>query len=129
MSSKNQLKMLASLAKKRLIQRDYKNEPPKNPFAVGKVSTYFLENAKAMKKLTAKIEYVSISDKENSEFVKQVINILNSELVINPLALLTDKAHYKTLSEREQQLYMLSLSDRYTRVKELYESNKLSEVV
>lgn len=129
MAGKNQLKILASLAKKRLIEKNYEVEKKSNTFLSRKVSTYFLENAKAMKKMTAKIEYVSISNKENEEFVKKVVDILNRGNVINPLGMLTDHEYYNNLSERERQFYMLTLSDRYIKVKELYENNKLSEVI
>ena len=87
MAKKNQLKILASLAKKRLIEKNYKSEDNKSTFLSQKVSAYFLENAKAMKKITAKIEYVSISNEENKEFVKKVVAILNSGNVTNPLYL------------------------------------------
>lgn len=129
MANKNQLKVLASLAKKRLIEKNYKKDKKKNAFLSRKVSTYFLENAKAMKKMTAKIEYISISNKENDDFIKKVVDIIESGNITNPLGILTDESYYKKLSEREKQFYMLTLSDRYTKVKELYESNMLSDVI
>ncbi len=129
MANKNQLKILASLAKKRLIEKNYETENKRNSFLSRKVSTYFLENAKAMKKITAKIEYVSISNHENQDFIKKVVDIIVSGNVINPLGMLTDHAYYNKLTERERQFYMLTLSDRYIKVKELYENNMLSEVI
>ena len=41
-------------------------------------SSYFLKNAKALKKLTAQTEFLIISDKEDEKFIKKVHSILES---------------------------------------------------
>ena len=119
----NQLKQLANLAKQRLLNKNY-NDTVTDKFLPNRASAYFLENAKAMKKLTAKTEFVSISLADEPEFIRQVVEILrNNEL--GSLGYLTDKNYYKTLKEDEKQLYMLRLSEKFNRVKQAYENNTL----
>lgn len=116
----NQLKMLANLAKQRLLNKEYENPEPKSVFNKN-ASSYFLKNAKALKKLTAQTEFLIISDKEDEKFVKKVYSILeSSECTFNILSKLIDKDYYKTLNEIEKQQYMLNVSDRYNKVKEEY---------
>lgn len=116
----NQLKMLANLAKQRLLNKEYQNPEPKSIFNKN-ASSYFLKNAKALKKLTAQTEFLIISDKEDEKFVKKVHSILDSqECVFNVLSKLIDKDYYKTLNEIEKQQYMLNVSDRYNKVREEY---------
>ena len=68
----NQLKMLANLAKQRLLNKEYQNPEPKSIFNKN-ASSYFLKNAKALKKLTAQTEFLVISDKEDEKFIKQLV--------------------------------------------------------
>jgi len=116
----NQLKMLANLAKQRLLNKEYQNPEPKSIFNKN-ASSYFLKNAKALKKLTAQTEFLVISDKEDEKFIKKVHSILDSqECVFNVLSKLIDKDYYKTLNEIEKQQYMLNVSDRYNKIREEY---------
>ena len=116
----NQLKMLANLAKQRLLNKEYQNPEPKSIFNKN-ASSYFLKNAKALKKLTAQTEFLVISDKEDEKFIKKVHSILDSqECVFNVLSKLIDKDYYKTLNEIEKQQYMHNVSDRYNKVREEY---------
>ena len=120
MRRNNQLKMLANLAKQRLLNKEYQTPEPKSIFNKN-ASSYFLKNAKALKKLTAQTEFVIINEKEDEKFIKKVHSILeSSECTFNVLSKLIDKDYYKSLNEIEKQQYMLNISDKYNKVKDEY---------
>lgn len=109
----NQLKFLANLAKQRLMNKDYSSTPTQNK---NKASSYFIQNAKALQKLKAETNYVTIKDEEDLEFVENVKKLINEDCY-NPLGRLCDKNYFQTLNEREKEFYILSLSDKYNKVK------------
>jgi len=116
----NQLKMLANIAKQRLMKGEYQ-EPAQKSIFVPKVSNYFIKNANAMKKFTAQIEYVKLQNKINQDFEQKVIDLLNSNLYeLNPFAKLIDKNIYNQLSDIEKQSYVLNIAEQYNDVKEKY---------
>ena len=123
MKRNNALKQLANLAKQRLLNKNY-SESLNDKFITNKASAYFIENAKAMKKLTAKTEFISISVADEPEFIRQVVEILK-ENELAGLGSRTDKNYYKTGNDDEKQLDMLRLSEKYNRVKQAYENNML----
>lgn len=116
----NQLKALANIAKKRLMSGEYNEKEEKTAF-VPKVSNYFIKNASALKKLTAKIEFVKISGKINSDFEKKVFDVLQENCdELNPFAKLIDYEFFNHLDEIEQQSYMLNIAEQYAYLKENY---------
>lgn len=124
----NQLKILANIAKKRLINGDY-HEPEKKTLFVPKVSNYFVKNASAMRKLTAKIEYVRINGKINPEFEQKVLEVLDSpQYELYPFAHLIDYNIYSEMTDREKQSYLLEVAEQYNYLKEKY-MNKEQEAV
>ncbi len=117
----NQLKMLANIAKKRLMTGNYQEPEQKDSFAP-KVSSYFIKNASAMKKITAKIEYIKISGEIDEEFREKVFDILNEDYYdLNPFAKLIDSNKYNTLTEIEKQSYVLSIAEKYNSIKDNYD--------
>ncbi len=116
----NQLKMLANIAKQRLMKGEYKESEEKQTF-VPKVSSYFIKNASAMKKITAKIEYVKISGKIDNEFEERVRDLLETDYYsLNPFSKLIDIELYNSLNDIEKQSYMLSLAEKYNDVRQKY---------
>ncbi|MBE5738310.1 MAG: hypothetical protein E7354_01050 [Clostridiales bacterium] len=111
---KNELKFLANLAKQRLMQKDYNNvkEMTKN-----RASSYFLQNAKALKKLKAETNYVTINESIDVGFVETVRRLI-SEDCYNPLGILCDRDYFNSLSSSEKEFYILNLSEKYNRVKD-----------
>lgn len=107
------LKFLASLAKQRLLNKDYDNTINQNK---NKASSYFLENARALKRLKAETNYVTIKNEEELEFVEHVKELLKQECY-NPLKKLTDDTYFESLNEFEKEFYILNLSEKYIKVK------------
>ena len=110
----NELKFLANLAKQRLMNKDYKESKPYNN---SKISSYFIQNAKALKRLKAETNYVIIKNKEDEVFINKVKEILDNECY-NPLGQLCDMDYFMTLDKFEKEFYILNLSEKYTRVKD-----------
>ena len=110
----NDLKFLANLAKQRLISKDYAEVKNQNR---NKASSYFIKNAKALKKLKAETNYVKIKDEEDVQFVESVKRLIECDCY-NPLGVLCDKSYFDTLDERQKQFYILKLSEKYTKVRE-----------
>ena len=108
-----QLKFLANLAKQRLINKNYDNPQPNNR---NKASNYFIQNAKALKKLKAETNYVTIDNKEDLEFIAAVKNLILEDCY-NPLGRLCDKDYFETLNSSEKQFYILKLSEKYNKIK------------
>ena len=108
-----ELKFLATLAKQRLMNKDYNN--PKNH--KNKVSNYFIQNAKALKRLKAETIYVTIKREEDLEFIDKVRKLL-SEDCYNPVGLLSDNSYFQTLDASQKEFYILSLSEKYNKVKD-----------
>lgn len=109
----NELKFLANLAKQRLMNKDYK-EPPIR--VRNKASSYFIQNALALKRIKAETNYVTIQDKEDIEFIDKVRDLI-AEDCYNPLGRLCDNEYFQSLNEFEKECYILNLSDKYTKVR------------
>ena len=125
----NELRALANLARQRLLNKDYTETKNEKDLLKNKVSAYFIENAKAMKRLRAETKFVSISEKEDADFIRKVVlSIKQDEL--NSLGKLTDEKYYNSLDDREKQLYMLKLSEKLNKIKDAYERNLIpSELI
>ncbi|MBE5735021.1 MAG: hypothetical protein E7361_01015 [Clostridiales bacterium] len=116
----NQLKILANIAKQRLMKGEYKETEEKQTF-VPKVSNYFIKNACAMKKLKAKIEYVKIGSRIDDEFERRVIELLDADdYSLNPFAQLIDIDIFNGLSDVEKQSYILTMAEKYNDVRVRY---------
>ncbi len=124
----NQLRMLANLARKRMLNGNYDENNIITNYSTKKVSNYFIKNAQAMKKLSAKTEFITIKMEDDSQFINKVVGMLkaNSE-IINPLGILSDNNYLKTLNEAEKQNYILRLSDKYNKIKDAYFNGELKE--
>lgn len=109
----NELKFLANLAKQRLMHKDYKQEIVNKK---SKASNYFIQNAKALKKLKAETEYVTIKNEVENDFIEMVKELI-AEDCYNPLGRLCDNNYFNSLDDRQKEFYILNLSDKYNRVK------------
>ncbi|MGN0960963.1 MAG: hypothetical protein ACI4PF_02045 [Christensenellales bacterium] len=109
----NELKFLANLAKQRLMNKDYNELPVKSK---NKASSYFIQNALALKKLKAETSYITIKNQEDVEFINKVKQMLDEDCY-NPLGKLCDQAYFNTLDEFEKEFYILNLSEKYNKVK------------
>ena len=107
------LKFLANLAKQRLRNKNYEEE---KKLKKNTVSSYFIQNARALKRLKAETSYVTIQNKEDEEFVSKVKDLINSDCY-NPLGVLCDNNYFSTLNQFEKEFYILNLSEKYNRVK------------
>ena len=110
------LKSLANLAKQRLRNKDYSATQISNSINHGS-NSYFLKNIATLKKLSANTEFITISNTEDVEFVKKVIDLIQSNIDLNPISKLKDANVYDNLSDIEKQAYILKLSERYNNVK------------
>ena len=116
----NELKSLAMIAKQRLRNASYGT---KNKYEYNNKNNYFVKNVAAMKKLSGKCEFVTITDVEDLHFLKKVYSMLNNnEEIYNPIGRLIDKEYYNTLSKYEQQLYVFQIAEKYANAKEKYYS-------
>ncbi len=120
MENTNNLKRLASLAKQRLKRGNYTattqagNTRPKP-------SDYFYQNALALKKGKVKAEFVSL-DLTDEKFEHKVLSIIeHGEGLFNPIGKLVDKAYFNTLDETQKQHYILSLCERYNKIKDKFD--------
>ena len=109
-----ELKFLANLAKQRLMNKDYSTPQPKSK---NKASSYFIQNAKALKKLKAETNYITIDNREDLEFIEQVRSLILEDCY-NPLGRLSDNNYFQTLDASEKQFYILTLSEKYNKVKD-----------
>lgn len=117
----NELKFLANLAKQRLMQKDYSKVKEKSK---NSASSYFLQNARALKKLKAETNYVTIENKIDVAFVEAVKRLVENDCY-NPLGVLCDKTYFNSLSESEREFYILNLSEKYNEVKDRLTSQRL----
>lgn len=109
----NELKFLANLAKQRLMNKDYSEPQVKSK---NKASSYFIQNALALKKLKAETNYITIKDQEDIEFIDKVRKLLEEDCY-NPLGRLCDKTYFQSLNAFEREFYILNLSEKYNKVK------------
>lgn len=110
----NELKFLANLAKQRLMNKDYKSTTVLNK---NKASNYFIQNAKALQRLKAETNYITIKLEEDTEFVENVKKLLSQDCY-NPLGRLSDNAYFETLDAKQKEFYILNLSEKYNKVKD-----------
>lgn len=110
----NDLKFLANLAKQRLMNKDYTLPKMENR---SKASSYFIQNARALKRLKAETSYVKIKSEEDIEFIENVKKILETDCY-NPLGKLCDKVYFDSLDEGQKECYILTLSEKYIKVKD-----------
>lgn len=109
----NELKFLASLAKQRLMQKDYGTPQTQNK---NRASSYFLQNARALKRLKAETNYVTITNAIDVAFVEEVKKLMDEDCY-NPLGVLCDREYFNSLSTSEKEFYILNLSDKYNEAK------------
>lgn len=108
-----ELKFLANLAKQRLMNKDYSAQATKTR---NQASNYFIQNARALKKLKAETNYVTIKREEDIEFIEKVRKLIADDCY-NPLGILCDNSYFDTLDASQKQFYILTLSEKYNRVK------------
>ena len=109
-----QLKFLANLAKQRLISKDYSENKSRSG---NKASSYFIQNALALRRLKAETNFITIKEHEDIEFIERVKELLLSDCY-NPLGELCDKDYFSSLNQFEREFYILNLSEKYNRVKD-----------
>lgn len=109
-----QLKFLANLAKQRLMTQNYGDVAKQTK---NKASSYFLQNARALQKLKAETNYVTINTDEDVEFVENVKKLLLEDCY-NPLGRLSDNNYFQTLNNEQKEFYILNLSEKYNKVKD-----------
>ena len=78
----NNLKSMASIAKERLRKGLYTNAEKIKAKNAMNVNSYFIKNFNSMKKLNSQIEFVTISNEIDEQFVNKVYSILNSDIDI-----------------------------------------------
>lgn len=108
-----ELKFLATLAKQRLMNKDYSAPLPSR----SRVSNYFIQNAKALKRLKAETNYVTIKREEDIEFIDKVRQLIDEDCY-NPLGVLCDNSYFQTLDSTQKEFYILTLSEKYNKVKD-----------
>ena len=117
----NNLKSMASIAKERLRKGLYTNAEKIKAKNAMNVNSYFIKNFNSMKKLNSQIEFVTISNEIDENFVNKVYSILNIENEIyNPIGRLVDLSVYEGLTDVEKQSYILNVADKYNKIKEEY---------
>ena len=118
MAKISEFKKLANMAKQRLKQGDYTDTKRlKNNF----YNSYYFKNISAIKRLNAELNFVLINDDETKAFNKKVFDLLSkNEDILSPIGKLCDKEIYSKLNEYEKQNYILRLSEKYIKAKELY---------
>lgn len=120
-----QLKSLANAAKQRLKSGNYSSEVIKNVERnKAKASDYFYQNALALKREKFIAKFVTITNEIDETLTKKIYSMLSSnELLCNPLGRLVDKNYFNTLNDFEKQHYILSLSEKFNRIKDEYYEN------
>ncbi len=117
----NNLKSMASIAKERLKRGTYSNAERIKAKNEMNVNSYFVKNFNALKKINSKAEFKTITNEIDDAFIAKVFNILSSSHdVYNPIGMLMDKTLFLGLNETEKQCYILSLSDKYNKIKDSY---------
>lgn len=114
----NNIKRLANIAKQRMLNRNYGSAINKN----NKIhaSDYYYKNAMSLRKSKAEAEFVTI-DISDEKFESKVIGLLENNDLLNPIGKLVDKSYFNTLNDFEKQHYILSLCDKFNKVKEKFD--------
>ena len=125
----NDLKNMATLAKERLKRGLYTNAEKAKAKNAMNINSYFVKNLNSFKKLTGNAEFVIINEEVDPKFVNKVQAILNSsEEVFNPIGRLVDKQIYNGLTDIQKQFYVLSIVDKYNKIKSEYIPVKQSKI-
>lgn len=121
MAKMSEFKKLASMAKQRLKEGNYSEKKGiKNNF----YNSYYYKNFSSIRKLNAELNFVLINEKENDVFNKKVFDMLSrNEDILSPIGKLCDYDIYSKLNDYEKQDYVLRLSEKFIRAKELYYKN------
>lgn len=121
----NQLKSLANAAKQRLKCGNYSSEVIRNAErSKAKASDYFYQNALALKREKFIAKFVTITNEIDETLAKKIYTMLSTnDLLCNPLGRLVDKSYFNTLNDFEKQYYILSLSEKFNRIKDEYYEN------
>lgn len=122
MKRTTELKNLANAAKQRLKSGNYSQEVIKNAERnKAKASDYFYQNALALKREKFIAKFVTITNDYDDAFIKKVYAMLDAnDLLCNPIGRLVDKKYFDALNEFEKQHYILTLCEKYNRIKEEY---------
>ena len=117
----NNLKDMATKAKERLKRGLYTNAEKTKAKNAMNINSYFIKNLNSLKKLSGTAEFVIINDDIDPKFVAKVHAMLNSnEEIFNPIGRLIDNQLYTTLNDIQKQFYVLSIVDKYNKIKNEY---------
>ena len=120
----NNLKDMATKAKERLKRGLYKKKKKTKAKNAMNINSYFIKNLNSLKKLSGTAEFVIINDDIDPKFVAKVHAMLNSnEEIFNPIGRLIDNQLYTTLNDIQKQFYVLSIVDKYNKIKNEYNQN------
>lgn len=120
----NNLKDMATKAKERLKRGLYTNAEKTKAKNAMNINSYFIKNLNSLKKLSGTAEFVIINDDIDPKFVAKVHAMLNSnEEIFNPIGRLIDNQLYTTLNDIQKQFYVLSIVDKYNKIKNEYNQN------
>ncbi len=124
------LKQYAKEAKKRLKEGFWQNYSKDLSKGLELAEKRGISASKVKEYYTTKLnENIKKTRDENEEFYLKVKELLSTEgEVPNALGRLTDKAYYDTLSYEEKQRYTLSLSEKYLKAVERYNTEKTFEM-
>ena len=115
------LKSMANIAKERLKRGMYTNAEKIKAKNAMNINSYFIKNFNALKKMNCQAEFKTISDEYDQDFVNKVYKILKSDCdIYNPIGRLVDQKIYSNLNDIERQSYILSLADKYNKIKMMY---------
>lgn len=125
----NNLKDMASKAKERLKRGLYTNAEKTKAKNAMNINSYFIKNLNSFKKLSGTAEFKIINDDIDPKFVSKVYAILNSsEEIFNPIGRLIDNSIYSTLNDIQKQFYVLSVVDKYNKIKNGYNQNAVQKI-
>ena len=120
----NNLKDMATKAKERLKRGLYTNAEKTKAKNAMNINSYFIKNLNSLKKLSGTAEFVIINDDIDPKFVAKVHAMLNrNEEIFNPIGRLIDNQLYTTLNDIQKQFYVLSIVDKYNKIKNEYNQN------
>lgn len=80
--------------------------------------------------LVADYKLVQLSNKEDEKFYQRVKDILKEDIdTINPLGKLVDKCKLEQMSNNEREKYIITLADKYVKMKQRFEKEQEMEFV
>lgn len=113
MNGREMLKMIAKQAKDRLSSKSDSTPKTKYP------RNFVLENLKP--EIKTKIIY------EDSKLDEKIKNVIQKDSIC-PLSEIIDFAYYKTLSKQQKERYFFSIAEKYKKVKDSLENEKIRQV-